>query len=141
MQSTLIVEAKVVGQKKPLFQDWRVAVDEPCDHLTLAQLITRVVQEEVRAFRQRQEERRLVHFLTAEQIDRAAARGKVDMGGRELNQPVDETAAVRTALQAFRDGLYLVFVDEQEQRDLEAVLELKTSTRLSFVRLVMLAGG
>jgi hypothetical protein len=44
-------------------------------------------------------------------------------------------------LQAFEDGLYLVVLDGQEQRSLDAQLFLQPDSRVAFVRLTMLAGG
>src|SRR5207253_7328583 len=55
------------------------------------------------------------------QIADGAARGKIDMGGREYDpQAADPDAAVAAALQAFEDGLYLVVLDEQELKRLRS---------------------
>ena len=104
-------------------------------------LITRVVREEVTAFRERQEARRLVSALTAAQIAAGAAKGKIDMGGRDDVQEVDADAAVATALLAFEDGLYYVFVDDEQCPALDAQIALKPDSRVTFLRLVALAGG
>ncbi len=141
MEPTLTIEAKVMGQKKPLIQDWQVPLRDSTDTTTLRHLITRIVQAEVAAFRERQEQRRLTRFLTQEQIEQAAARGKVEMGGSDLDQPVDTGEAVRTALQAFEDGIYLVIVDGEQQMSLDAPVHVQDHSRISFIRLVMLAGG
>jgi len=57
MTIELTVEAKVVGQKRPLFTDWRVELppldESQGDHLTLRDLITSIVIKEVEAFRLR----------------------------------------------------------------------------------------
>jgi hypothetical protein len=44
-------------------------------------------------------------------------------------------------LQAFEDGLYLVIVDGNEQRDLDQQVFLQPDSRVAFVRLALLAGG
>ena len=79
--------------------------------------------------------------LTATDIEQGVARGKVDMGGRDLDQEVDPDRAVAVALEAFADGLYLVAVDGADQRSLDAQVFLKPDSRVTFVRLAMLAGG
>jgi hypothetical protein len=145
MQSGITVEARALGRKKPLFPSWSIPLstilqDSPTS-LALRDLITRVVLEEVHAFQKRQAERRLVHLLTAAQIELGVERGKVDMGGRDLDQYVDPLAAVDTALQAFDDGLYFVFVDGDQVQALEDSVRLGPGGRVSFVRLVALAGG
>jgi len=140
----LTISGKAVGRKKPLFSDFSVPFPPDLGDggaLTLRDLIGRVVTSEVEAFQQRQEERKLLRALTAREISESAAKGKVDMGGRDLGQKVDLEEAIGTALQAFEDGLYLVIVDGQEQRSLDAQVFLQPDSRLTFVRLTMLAGG
>lgn len=63
------------------------------------------------------------------------------MGGRDLEQNVDVEEAIGVALQAFEDGLYLVIVDGEEKRSLDAQVFVKEDSSVAFVRLVMLAGG
>ena len=84
------ISGKALGRKKPLFADFSIAfppdLREGGDRLTLRDLISRVVRDEVAAFRQRQEERKLIRALTAKQINEGAEKGKIDMGGRDLDQ-------------------------------------------------------
>ena len=139
------ISGKALGRKKPLFADFSIAfppdLREGGDRLTLRDLITRMVQGEVAAFRQRQEERKLIRALTAKQIEEGAKKGKIDMGGRDLDQKVDEDAAIGTALQAFEDGLYLVVVDGEEHKELDREVYLQPDSRVTFIRLTLLAGG
>jgi hypothetical protein len=141
----ITVSGKTIGRKQPLFADWSIPfppdLREGGDRLTLRDLIARLVRGEVEAFRRRQKERQFVRALTARQIEEGAGKGKVDMGGRQLKQPVDEEEAVGAALQAFEDGLYLVILDGEEQSDLDREVHLQPDSRVTFVRLVMLAGG
>lgn len=141
----LTIDGKALGRKKALFADWSIPLPPDLDGdgggLTLRQLITRIVLAEVEAFRGRQEERKLLKALTAAQIDDGLARGKVDMGGRDLKQEVDEEQAVGAALQAFEDGIYMVVLDGDEQRDLDREIYLQPDSRITFIRLALLAGG
>ena len=140
----LTIRGKALGRKKPLFADWSIPLPPELGDggsLTLRDLIDRVVRAEVEAFKKRQKERTLFRALTERQIQERAAKGKVEIGGSDLDQKVDADEAVATALQAFEDGLYLVVVDEQEQRSLDAQVFLQQDSKVAFVRLVMLAGG
>lgn len=143
--SVLTVSARVVGKRKPLLPDWQLPwpPDESGsgEPLTLRQVITRVVHKEVEAFQQRQQERRFVRILTERQIEQGLTRGRVDSGGRELHQPVSADDAVATALQAFEDGIYLVILDGEEQRELDREVYVHPDSHLVFVRLVLLAGA
>jgi len=140
----LTIAGKGIGRKKPLFEDFSVPLP-PAAHgdgaMTLRDVISHVVRAEVAAFRERQQERRLLKALSAAQIDAALAKGKVDMGGHDLQQEVDVEAAIGVALQAFEDGLYLVVIDEEEKKSLDEQVYLQPDSRITFVRLTMLAGG
>jgi hypothetical protein len=140
----ITISGKTLGQKKPLFADWSIPFPPDLGEggaLTLRDLIARIVRGEVDAFKQRQHERKLVRALTARQIEQGTEKGKIDLGGRDLQQQVDVEEAIATALQAFEDGLYLVILDGEEQRNLDSEVHLQADSRVAFVRLAMLAGG
>ena len=140
----LTVSGKAIGRKKELFADFSVPLPPGADGggaATLRDLIGQVVRAEVAAFKERQQERRFLHALTATQIDESLAKGKVDMGGHDLKQEVDVEQAIGVALQAFEDGLYLVVLDGEEQKNLDQQVYLQPDSRMTFVRLAMLAGG
>lgn len=145
MNQTITVSGRVIGKKKPLFTDWSVTI--PPDHnqagrnLTLRDLITLVVTKEVSQFQQRQSERRFNKILSTAEIEVGAVKGKIDSGGRNLDQSVTLDDAITTALQAFEDGLYLVFLDGKPEKDLDKEVTLQPDSQLMFVRLVLLAGG
>lgn len=145
MSATITVEGKQLGSKKRLFPDrflpYPPAFQESGGQTTLRDLISRIVLEEVVAFRQRQEEQRLLRALTAAEITRGVEVGKIDPGGRDLDQAVDDDAAVSTALQAFEDGLYYVFIDGEQQAELDRTVYVGPSSTVTFIRLVALAGG
>ncbi|MFO0824312.1 MAG: hypothetical protein U0792_14560 [Gemmataceae bacterium] len=140
----LTISAKAIGRKKPLLSDFSIPVPEGLavgQSLQLREVIAHVVRSEVAAFRDRQAERRLFRAMTAKEIAEGAATGKVAAGPSDLDQAVDTEQAVATALEAFADGLFLVVVDEVEVTDLNALVPLTESSRLTFIRLTMLAGG
>jgi hypothetical protein len=145
MPITLEIDARLLGRKQPLLAGWSLALPpalaQPGESLALRDLIGQVVREEVAAYEQRQAERRLARVLMPGEIERGAARGKIDLGEREAQPPVEADAAVAAALQAFEDGLYFVFVEGEQVASLEAPVRLADRTRVSFVRLVALAGG
>lgn len=136
----LLVEGKQLGQKKALFEGFSVPAPGMSSQ-TLRSLIVHVVTQEVEAFHHRQVERRLVRALSWDKIEEGLAQGKVHSGGSNLDQKVDVEAAIQTAIEAFQDGLYLVVLDELELKDLDAAIELTEESRLTFIRLSLLAGG
>jgi hypothetical protein len=145
MPIKLAIDARLLGQKRPLLADWAVTLPLDLtgqeDWLPLRDLLTQVVLAEVAAFQQRQEERRLARILGPDQIAAGLTAGKVDLGESDLQQAVDLDAAVATALQAFEDGLYFVFIEGEQISRLDEQVWLHPEMHLSFVRLVALAGG
>lgn len=143
----MTITGKSIGRKKPLFDGWSIPlppdwVGEGDGGRTLRELIEQIVRDEVAAFQTRQYDRQFVHALTARAIDEAAERGKIDMGGSEVGiQKVDVDESVGTALQAFEDGLYMVVIDDVEQRSLDQQVFVSEESRVTFIRLTMLSGG
>lgn len=145
MSVAIVVEGKVVGQKQPLFTDWRVELppldENQGDHLKLRDLITSIVIKEVEAFRLRQEERKLARVMSRRQIEQGASGGKVDPGEHNIQQEINLDEAISVALQAFEDGLYFVFIDDIQQTHLDSEVFLNTSSKVMFLRLTALVGG
>ena len=143
--STVTISGRALGTRRALFADWSIPLPPHWQHeggITLRDLIQRVVVEEVQAFRERQAARQVFHALTAKQIADGAERGKIEMGESEVGvQEVDEAAAVATACQAFEDGIYLVVIDDQDIREIDREIHLQPDSRVTFIRLTMLAGG
>jgi hypothetical protein len=141
----LTVSGKSLGRRKPLFADF--SAPPPADFedggsTTLRKLIECVIRHEVAEFQNRQAGCEFIRVLTERDIEAGLEAGRVESGGSEVGvQAIDEDRAVAVGLQAFEDGLYLVAVDGAEQRDLDAQIFLKPDSRLTFIRLSLLAGG
>jgi hypothetical protein len=139
MTHTITIEGKIPGQRKPLFPEWQMPLAD--GRLTLRAFLAQVVEAEVEAFRTRQQERRFVRALSAKDIEAGLMKGKVDAGGREDNTDVDTQEAIRTAIQAFEDGLFYVFIGETQYTELDEPISVVPDSRVTFIRLVALAGG
>ncbi len=141
MATALRVEAAVPGRRRAGTAEHPVEVGLDVGPHPLRVLIEAVVRVEVEAFRQRAEEQSFVRVLTQEALAEAVETGTVRFGGDERAAEVDADEAVATALLAFADGLYEVFVDDEPVPDLDTDVELGLATKLLFLRLVPLAGG
>ena len=146
MPPTLKIQAKMIGLKRPLIPNWAIPIPAHMQAnraLTLRDLIALVVASEIEAFRERQAERRFARLLTKAQIERDAAQGVVAAARPpEAQDPeIDIQQAISTALTAFEDGLYYVFLDDAQVETLHQPLRLGADSRLTFLRLVPLAGG
>ena len=141
----MIISTKILGKRKPPIDDWHYLppkeITDPGEGgLTLRELLTHIVIDQVRLYNERQNNSLLTQVLSDQQIQAAAATGEVSMGGNEEIQLASEEMAIGTALQAFEDGLYLVFIDETEQSDLDAQVFVNKESKLTFIKLTFLAG-
>jgi hypothetical protein len=136
---TLTISGKVLGKSQNLFTTWQMDLSEQSS--TLEELLTQIVRSEIQAFQSRQADRRLTKVLGLVDIEAGVTAGKISSGGSDLEQVVDERGAIENALQAFKDGFYLVFVDDEQQEDLLGIVNLTANSELLFLHLTPLVGG
>ena len=150
------VSATVTGHRRLGVDVHDLVLALPPGPVTARQLIEAAVTAEVAAYEARAEEASLVRVLTRDGLTRDLARGAVRTGGPQdtgladpglanpglgNTEPVDPRAAVDTALLAFADGLFKVFVADRELADDDAPVALADGAQLLFLRLMPLAGG
>lgn len=108
---------------------------------TIKDLISDLVSINVRSFNERQGDTTLVQFLTKEEISQSGATGKVGFGTAIYNeQKTDEQQAIQTAIQAFEDGLFKIFINDVEQGVDSHSITLNDEDQLVFIKLTMLVG-
>lgn len=135
----MFIEARVVGQRSQLAD--REVPPPTQQPTTLRQLIGDLVAIELAEYAQRQQQRSLLRVLTPADLATGVETGRYGTEPRPTQPapPLDE--AVARAIEGFNDGLYFVFLDEQQIDSLDAPLRPAPDSRLRFVRLVALAGG
>jgi hypothetical protein len=109
--------------------------------LTLRELISLAVREELAAYSERRIERTFAQALSEQRIAAGRAAGRIDSGQRHTAPPPSPEVAVGTALEAFEDGLFLVLVDGRQETKLDAQVFVSADSTVTFLRLVALAGG
>ncbi|WP_037284196.1 hypothetical protein [Saccharibacillus sacchari] len=116
-------------------------LDLPGMPRTLRELIEQIVRLTVSEYEERRTGDDLLRALTEQQIDSGAKDGKVGFEAIYGEQPVNEDSAVAAALLGFEDGLYRVFVRQEEVTGLDAPLTLADGDEVVFMRFTMLTGG
>ncbi|MGG1518207.1 hypothetical protein ABE504_22505 [Paenibacillus oryzisoli] len=134
----IYVTVKSIGKRKPHLT--KKAYELTSSPTNLRELIREIVADNVRLYNERAEDQPLIPFLTLEEIEARGAEGKVGFGTRYDDRQADEAEAVDAALLAFEDGLYKVFIREEEAMELDAGIDLKDGDDIAFIRLTMLAG-
>lgn len=135
----VFITVKSLGRKKNHLDRlaWPLAEAPP----TLRALIEAVVISGVQSFNERETQVPLVSYLTQNDMLRQADGGKVGFGTLYNEQGNGEEEAVSTALLAFEDGLYRVFINGNEAERLDMPLALRDGDELAFIRFTMLSGG
>ena len=108
---------------------------------TLRQLISKLVSDGVEGYNLRLKETENTVLITKDEIDDMSQVGKIGFGIPYGSNPANFQEALETAVQGFEDGLYRIFIGEQEIESLDAPLHLQEDDTITIIRLVMLTGG
>ncbi|MDE6014726.1 MAG: hypothetical protein K2H41_03340 [Acetatifactor sp.] len=108
---------------------------------TVRELITQTVTSCVNSYNERvREGENNANPLSEKQVTDMAGIGKIafgiNYGGKE--QALDK--AIDNALQSFEDGIYRVFLNDNELEKLDEEIDVSENDSLTFIRLTMLAG-
>ena len=137
----LTISAKQLGRKNALIAKKIIEVDYIGNEPTLQALIQAVVIQQVSEFNSKPLEKNILPFLDQETIETNASAGKLGFGAIYKDRKADPDTAVKTAFQAFEDGLFVVFAGEEEWTGLDQKMAVTEETIISFVRLTFLAGS
>ncbi len=132
------VSVKQAGKRKEYIKSKELIL-KSIPH-SLKELITEIVHLNVAEYNNKAVDPLIMHYLSPDVIDNQVATGKVGFGERRSQKQADVERAVETALLAFEDGIYRVFIGEDEVLSLNQPITLKEDDLLTFIRLTMLAG-
>ena len=132
----IIINVKGLSRKKVIHQE---EVELKNKISTTKDLITELVKINVEKFNKKIDERDILSIMTNENIAKAARIGKI---GDEVHgdKKANLEKALDTAYLAFEDGLYCIFINDEQSEKLDDSLNLKDGDILTFIRLTMLAG-
>ena len=135
---TIKVNIKQLGKKKNKI----AGVAFPLEHepRTVRELIRECVHTCVRQYNERAAKSDDPDPLSAEQIADMSEIGKIAFGINYGEKLPDEKKAVSDAYQAYEDGLFRVFIGEDEAGELDSTVSISEGSEVTFIRLVMLAG-
>ncbi len=132
----IIINVKGLSRKKVIHQE-EVKLKNKIS--TTKDLITELVKINVEKFNKKIDERDILSIMTNENIAKAARIGKI---GDEVHgdKKANLEKALDTAYLAFEDGLYCIFINDEQTEKLDDSLNLKDGDILTLIRLTMLAG-
>ena len=132
----IIINVKGLSRKKVIHQEEIELTDKIS---TTKELITELVKINVEKFNKKIDDKDILAIMTNEYIAEAARSGKI---GDEVHgdKKANLEKALDTAYLAFEDGLYCIFINDEQTEKLDDSLNLKDGDILTFIRLTMLAG-
>lgn len=141
MLMKITVKVKQAGRKHALLENKEIEIEDIGKTPLLRDFLNSVVKNQVEEYNRKNAEENLLPFLSKAEISGQAESGKVGFGSIYNENKADLVKAQETALQAFEDGMFSVFADENEIRNLDEIIELNDSTVITFIRLTFLAGS
>ena len=132
----IIINVKGLSRKKVIYQE---EVELKNKIFTTKDLITELVKINVEKFNKKIDDKNILSIITNENIAKAARIGKI---GDEVHgdKKANLEKALDTAYLAFEDGLYCIFINDEQTEKLDDSLNLKDGDILTLIRLTMLAG-
>ncbi len=137
----IIIQAKQAGRKHALFEKREIEIAGIGNNPTLENLIKAVVKEQFEEFNAKPFEKNLLEFLSKSEISDRAANGKVGFAAIYNENKADLEQAQETAILSFNDGLFCVFANDEEIKNLSDEIQIEDSTVFTFIRLTFLAGS
>jgi hypothetical protein len=105
------------------------------DRLTVRELIRTRVEREVAEYNERQSDK-LYGLLQTRETEQAYS----NVRPRKF-QPLDGQEQFEKAVQAFQRNGFIILVDQQQVESLDAWIEVKPETEVTFLKLAPLVGG
>lgn len=137
----IIIKAKQAGRKHALIENKVIEIDDIGNQPKFAELLKAIVKQQVGEYNSKTAEKNLLPFLSKDEISEQAQSGKVGFGSIYNENKADLETAQETALQAFEDGMFAVFADENELQKLDETVRVTDETVFTFIRLTFLAGS
>ena len=134
----IFVNLKQIGKRKNKIDKKKYEISEKIT--TVKELLTEFVTINVNEFNNGFTENDIVPYLTDKKINDLSDAGKISFGVDYNEQKQDLEKAIENALQSYEDGIYRVFVNDEEMGEIDCEINLKENDELTFIRLTMLAG-
>ena len=132
------INIKSVSGKKSRITTRTMLFDENIN--VVEELIKAAVAATVNEYNERRESSDLITVLTPGLIEDKAQTGKVSFGVNYGEKSSDLETAVNNALEAFADGIVVIFADDKKLDSLDEAIDINEIKSLTFVKLTMLAG-
>jgi hypothetical protein len=144
------VQSRIVGAAKTDDTPSSIVLDLLNETLTVAELIEQTVEEQIRdlLINRKLDAEQAQRILNRQYLTEADVRQQAETGAVRTSSAkaaripkIDTAGEVAKALDAFKRQTYMVVVDGQQAENLDDLLTLKPTSKVTFLRLTPLVGG
>ena len=132
----LTIHLKRLGKKK--VYTTTISVTGIIDNLQ--DLIAACVKSEVNRFNKEREYNHLLPFLTPSEVQEQSETGKIGFGEIHNLDKAGVEQSIEIAMQGYKDGQFLVFVNDQEIESPDTPITLTPDSTITFLRMTFLTG-
>lgn len=131
----IFVNLKQIGRRKNVVNKKEYEVADNIN--VVSDLIREFVSICVRDFNQD----KIIDYLIEQDIEDNAGLGKIGFNDRENKNKQDMKKAIDNAIQSYEDGIYRIFLNDEEVGALSDSINLRQDDIITFIRLTMLSGA
>ncbi|MGL6129180.1 hypothetical protein [Chryseobacterium artocarpi] len=138
------VTVKQLGKKHPVLSEQKIDIAYDDSNISLENLLKLIVQQQVEAFNTKSfelEDEDCTKIPTDNYLNILTDTGKVGFGSIYNLKKADVQKAQENAIQAFEDGMFAVFYNDEQLEDLTQTINLDLQHTFTFIRLTFLAGS
>jgi len=132
---------KQLGKKRPTIEKAYLEIGSLDESPSLDDLLKAIVRQQVNSYNSKRKETPTLDILSQTLINSKAIEGKVGFGELYNLNTANLNQALENASQSFEDGLFAVFIDDQQIESLKEPIHFNEDSVFSFIRLTFLAGS
>lgn len=135
---------KQLGKKHPVLAEQKLEIEYSANNIALEKLLKLIVQQQVTAFNAKSfelEDEDYAKIPEDHYLNILTDTGKVGFGSIYNQKKADLEKAQENVIQAFEDGLFAVFYNDEQLENLTQTIDLSQKHTFTFIRLAFLAGS
>lgn len=138
------VTVKQLGKKHPILSEQKLEIGFNDSMISLENLLKLIVQQQIEVFNVKSfelEGEDNTKIPLENYLNILTDTGKAGFGNIYNQKKADLQKAQENAIQAFEDGMFAVFYNDEQLEDLSQIIDLSLQHTFAFIRLTFLAGS
>ncbi|SHE46665.1 hypothetical protein [Chryseobacterium sp. OV279] len=138
------VTVKQLGRKHPVLSEQKLEIMYDDSRISLDDLLQLIVQQQVEAFNAQSfelEDTDYTKIPSENYLNILTDTGKAGFGSIYNEKKANLQKAQENAIQAFEDGMFAVFYNDEQLENLSETIDLSLEHTFTFIRLTFLAGS